>query len=132
MTAFVLTLHSFGSDGTWTSLAGGAWSTTGNWAGGTVADGTNAIADFSTLNLTANAVVDNDVPSTVGTLRFGDTTPGNDWTLQNAALTLAVSSGTPTFSPAAAGRRGRVRDPCPTSSGRTSGVTIWPSYGSGE
>jgi autotransporter-associated beta strand protein len=85
-----------GADGTWTNLAGGAWSTVGNWLSGTVATGTDAIADFSTLNLTANAVVDNDAPRTVGTLRFGDTTPGNDWTLQNAALTLAVSSGTPT------------------------------------
>jgi len=94
--ALTLTLSSFGADGTWTNLAGGAWSTAGNWLSGTVAGGTDAIADFSTLNITANAVVDNDAPRTVGTIRFGDTTPGNDWTLQNAALTLAVSSGAPT------------------------------------
>ncbi len=49
------------TDGTWISLAGGTWSTVGNWAGSTVADGTNAIANFSTLNLTANAVVNNDL-----------------------------------------------------------------------
>jgi len=97
MTAFALTLHSLGVDGTWTNLAGGAWNTTGNWLLGTVADGTDAVADFSTLNITANAVVNNDAARTVGTLRFGDTTPGNNWTLQNAALTLAVSSGTPTI-----------------------------------
>ncbi len=94
--ALTLTLSSFGADGTWTNLVGGAWSTAGNWLSGTVAGGTDAIADFSTLNITANAVVDNDAPRTVGTIRFGDTTPGNDWTLQNAALTLAVSSGAPT------------------------------------
>jgi len=97
MTAFALTLHSLGADGTWTNLAGGAWSTTGNWLGGTVAGGTDAIADFSTLNITAGAFVNNDATRTVGTLRFGDTTPSHNWTLQNAALTLAVSSGTPTI-----------------------------------
>ncbi len=84
-----------GADGTWTNLAGGVWSTTGNWDGGTVADGTNAVADFSTLNLSANAVVNNDATRTVGQLRFGDTTPSHNWSLENSALTLAVISGTP-------------------------------------
>ncbi|MEI6644651.1 MAG: autotransporter-associated beta strand repeat-containing protein [bacterium] len=95
--ALMAPLNSFGADGTWTNLAGGVWGTSGNWLSGTVADGTNAVADFSTLNITANAFVNNDAARTVGTLRFGDTTPGNDWTLTNSTLTLAVSSGTPTI-----------------------------------
>jgi hypothetical protein len=49
------------TDGTWANLAGDAWSTTGNWAGSAVADGTNAVADFSTLDITADAVVNNDL-----------------------------------------------------------------------
>lgn len=93
--AIMLPLCSFSDDGTWTNLTGGAWSTAGNWLSGTVAGGTDAIADFSTLNITASTFVNNDAPRTVGTLRFGDTTPGNDWTLTNSTLTLAVSSGTP-------------------------------------
>jgi autotransporter-associated beta strand protein len=97
MTAFALTLHSLGVDGTWTNLAGGAWNTTGNWAGGNVAGGSDAIADFSTLNITAGAFVNNDAARTVGTLRFGDTTPSHNWNITNSTLTLAVSSGTPTI-----------------------------------
>jgi autotransporter-associated beta strand protein len=93
----VLAQGALGANGTWTNLAGGAWSATGNWLGGNVAGGTDAIADFSTLNLTANAVVNNDATRTVGTLHFGDTTPSHNWTLTNAALTLAVNSGTPTI-----------------------------------
>jgi len=93
----VLAQGALGADGTWTNLAGGAWSTAGNWLGGTVADGTDAIADFSTLNITAGTFVNNDAARTVGTLHFGDTTASHNWTLQNAALTLAVSSGTPTI-----------------------------------
>jgi len=85
------------TDGTWTNLAGGVWSTTGNWASGTIADGTNAVADFSTLNITANATVNNDAPHTVGTLRFGDTTPSHNWALTNSTLTLATSLGVPTI-----------------------------------
>ncbi|HEX2749435.1 MAG TPA: hypothetical protein VHM91_15610, partial [Verrucomicrobiales bacterium] len=45
------------ASGTWSNLAGGSWPTTTNWTGGTVATGTDMIADFSTLNITANATV---------------------------------------------------------------------------
>ncbi len=95
--ATILAVSAQATDGTWTSLAGGAWSTTGNWAGSAVADGTNAVADFSTLNITADAVVNSDAPRTVGTLRFGDTTPSHNWELTNSTLTLATSSGVPTI-----------------------------------
>jgi len=86
-----------GADGTWTNSAGGAWGMAGNWLGGSVADGTDSIADFSTLNLTANAFVNNDATRTVGTLRFGDTTPSHNWNLTNSALTLATASGQPSI-----------------------------------
>jgi autotransporter-associated beta strand protein len=92
-----------GTNGTWTdTTSGGFWSNPSNWSGGVVADGTDAVADFSTLDLTADNTVHLNGPRTIGTLVFGDTTPSNDWTLdrggqQANVLTLATSSGTPTI-----------------------------------
>ena len=90
-----------GMSGTWTgTTSGGLWSNAGNWSGGIVADGTDATADFSTLNITADNTVHLDTPRAIGFLRFGDTTPSNNWTLDNNGnsldtLTLASSSGGP-------------------------------------
>ena len=86
-----------GADGTWTNLAGGAWGTTGNWEGGVIAGGADAVADFSTLNITANVYIINNTPRAVGALLFGDTTSSHSWTLANSALTLATSSGIPSI-----------------------------------
>lgn len=88
-------LRAFSADGIWTNVSGGTWSTPSNWFSDLVADNTNAVADFSTLNITTNPLINNDAARTLGTLRFGDTTPSHDWTVTNAALTLAVYSGTP-------------------------------------
>ena len=60
------------------------------------------IADFSTLNITADDTVHLDSARTIGGLKFGDTTPSNNWILDNNGnaanvLTLAVSSGSPTI-----------------------------------
>ncbi len=86
------------TNGTWTNLAGGSWPTVGNWSASTVAAGVGAIADFGTLNITANATVTLDGARTVGTLRFQDaTTASNDWILNTGTagpLTLDVASGT--------------------------------------
>lgn len=88
---------------TWTNLAGGSWGTTTNWSGGLIADGEGNIADFSTLNITASPTVTLDGNRLVGTLKFGDTTASNDWT---------VNVGTPTTSiitlDAAAGSMGTL------------------------
>ncbi len=84
-------------DGTWTNLASSSWATTTNWLNGIVASGTDATADFSTLNITANATVTLDGARTVGTLKFGDTTASNDWILNTGTagpLTLDVTTGT--------------------------------------
>jgi fibronectin-binding autotransporter adhesin len=93
------------TNGTWTSTSGGLWSDTMNWSGGTIfniANGTDGIADFSTLNITANEAVHLDSARTIGQLKFGDTTPSNNWILDDDnnggnILTLAVSSGSPTI-----------------------------------
>ena len=64
--------------------------------------GSNAgnTADFSTLDLTADATVNLDGARTIGHLAFGDTVPGNNWTLATGtggSLTLSVPSGTPSI-----------------------------------
>ena len=90
------------SASTWNGLTGNSlWNSSGNWSGG-VPNATGAVADFSTLDITAETTVHMNGAETVGTLLFGDTTPGNDWILDNNGngadiLTLAVSSGSPTI-----------------------------------
>ena len=82
----------------WTKVVGGnasgSWGDAANWSGG-IPNATSAVADFSTLSLTVNSTVTNDAIRTVGTLKFKDTTVGNNWTLTGSTLTLAASSGSP-------------------------------------
>src|SRR5438874_1038686 len=74
------------ASGTWTSTAGGLWSDTTKWSGGTIADGASNIADFSTLNLTGGATVSLDSSRTIGQLKFADTTTAFfNWILDNNA-----------------------------------------------
>lgn len=73
------TAHPQTTNGTWTNAAGGNWHTSTNWASGSIADGPGAIADFSPINITADATVtidDSQASRTVGTLLFGDTVYG--------------------------------------------------------
>jgi autotransporter-associated beta strand protein len=93
-----------GASGVWTNPAGGLWSLadTGNWAGGTVATDADALADFGTLNLTADATVNLAEPRTIGSLTFGDTdtTSAAGWTLANnatAANVLTLAGTAPTI-----------------------------------
>ena len=86
--------------GVWTNAFGGSWTTANNWSGGVVAGGTDAAADFSTLNLAANRTVTLDGARTLGSLIFDDLNPATEhsWTLNTGSggpLTLATSSGTP-------------------------------------
>jgi autotransporter-associated beta strand protein len=93
------------ASGTWTQLTtGGTWapSETSPWAGGIVAEGIDATADFGTLNITANNTVRYNYSGTIGHLIFADMTPGQSWTLDNNGnaaniLTLATSLGGPTI-----------------------------------
>jgi autotransporter-associated beta strand protein len=118
----------------------GLWSNTANWTGGNVASGTDAIADFSTLNLTAANLVHLDQSFTVGNLLVGDTTATIfNYSFDNNAvgtnvLTMATSSGTPTvtlksgtttFSLGLAGNQGVVfASPYSTALGAVGNVTL--------
>jgi autotransporter-associated beta strand protein len=86
--------------GVWTNLLGGSWANSNSWNGGLIAGGTDAAADFSTLNLAANRAVTLDGARTIGSLIFDDVNPSieHSWTLSTGSggpLTLATSSGTP-------------------------------------
>ncbi len=94
------------SNGTWTNAAGGSWTQNANWSGELIANGANSTADFSTLDLTANATVTVDTQRVIGHLRFSDTaaegSPATykNWTLNAGtagALILDVDSGAPTI-----------------------------------
>jgi len=96
----VLLISAPAGSGVWTNLLGGSWTTANNWSGGLIAGGTDAAADFSTLNLAANRTVTLDGARTIGSLIFDDLNPASahNWTLATGTggpLTLAVSSGTP-------------------------------------
>jgi autotransporter-associated beta strand protein len=97
--ALSTTIASAATNGTWNdATTGGLWSNPANWSGGAIADGTDGIADFSTLNITADNTVHLDSVRSIGSILFGDTTPSNNWTLDNNggsnnSLTLAASSG---------------------------------------
>lgn len=87
------------ADGIWITNASSTWGTAANWLGGVIADGVDAIADFSTIDITAARTVTLNTSRSIGTLIFGDTTPSHDWTLAasgGSILTLQVTSGTPT------------------------------------
>lgn len=95
-----LSIHTVvAASGVWTNPAGGSWAIPGNWSGSTVADGTDSLANFSTLDIATNPVVTLDGARTIGFLSFADaTTPSNDWSLNagiGGPLTLATSVGTP-------------------------------------
>jgi autotransporter-associated beta strand protein len=100
--AFSISFAHAQTNGTWINAStNSTWSTASNWSGSSIADGMDAIADFSTLDITATRTVNLGANRTIGSLIFGDaTTASNNWTLANGAggpwtLTLATSSGTP-------------------------------------
>lgn len=81
---------------TWTNLSGGTWNSTANWSPATIPNATDAVANFSTLNITTNATVNLDGARIVGSLLFGDTTASNNWTIATGTggpLTLDVTTG---------------------------------------
>ncbi len=74
------------------------WSGTGNWLGGNVASGTDAVAAFNAPALTAPFTVTLDSGFTVGSLVFDNPSNNFGWTITGTnSLTLATSTGTPTI-----------------------------------
>jgi autotransporter-associated beta strand protein len=109
--ALLLAPASFAESGTWIDASGGSWSDEANWAGGPpgiIAEGSGFTADFSTLNITADATVNLDGARTIGNLIFGDTDTSSiaSWFVSNGTggpLTLAGGSPTITVNPLGTG-----------------------------
>ncbi|MDB6149348.1 MAG: transporter [Chthoniobacter sp.] len=98
----VLVMNSdHGHGAAWVGDVDGNWNEPTRWTGG-IPNATGAIADASTVDITAPRTITMDGSFTTGTLRFGDaTTLDNDWFLLPPAgnttntLTLDVASGVP-------------------------------------
>src|SRR5204863_127876 len=66
-----------------------------NWDTG-VPNSVDAVASFGTLDITADTVINLGGNKTAGTIRFGDTTPSNNWSIAAGnTLTLDVTAGNP-------------------------------------
>ncbi|MCU0780871.1 MAG: autotransporter-associated beta strand repeat-containing protein, partial [Akkermansiaceae bacterium] len=84
------------TNGTWTLDGSGNWGNPANWAGGAVASGATATADFSTLDITGDHVVTLDAAFTIGTLVSQDFTASHNWILGGAGpLTLDNGASQP-------------------------------------
>jgi autotransporter-associated beta strand protein len=84
-------------NGVWIANADGNWSEPARWSGGVVANGQSFQADFSTINITANRTVTLDSPRSIGSLRFGDTSGSQTWTvaaIEDGRLKLDSGSAT--------------------------------------
>ncbi|MEO0054388.1 MAG: hypothetical protein RLZZ50_335, partial [Verrucomicrobiota bacterium] len=89
-----ITLPSVLGNGTWAADAAGVWSDTAKWSSAFPANGVGYSADFSTLNISANRTVTLDTSRTMGTLRFGDTSGAQNWTLASSGgATLTLDPG---------------------------------------
>jgi autotransporter-associated beta strand protein len=85
---------------TWTNATGGNWQTSSNWLGGIVGNGNGLTANFSSLNLSAQANVSLNEVRTLGHLLFGDTVASHNWVLNPGSagsLHLATPSGAPSI-----------------------------------
>lgn len=78
--------------GVWTNNINSTWSASGNWADGIIPNGVGRMADFSSIDITADRVVGLDSPRVVGGLRFGDVVGSQNWTL-TGANTLTLEGG---------------------------------------
>ena len=84
----------------WNVDASGNWSDTLNWLGGSVPNAPAAVADFSTIDITADRTITLDIAPSVGSLTFGDTNTATagSWIIGGTnALTLDNGGGTPTI-----------------------------------
>jgi autotransporter-associated beta strand protein len=82
------------ASGVWVANADGYWSENYRWSGNVVASGIGQTANFSTINITANRTVTLDSSRSIGTLRFGDTSGSQSWTIAASGDgTLTLNTG---------------------------------------
>jgi autotransporter-associated beta strand protein len=84
----------FNASGVWSTDANGNWSDTNKWSGGIVGSGPGLTADFSAINISANRTVTLDTSRSIGTLKFGDTSGSQSWTISpSGGSTLTLDTG---------------------------------------
>jgi autotransporter-associated beta strand protein len=83
--------------GTWDVDSNGLWSNNTNWLNGVIADGPGNTADFSTLNITGDRTVTLDTSRTIGSLRFGNPSGTQNWTVSSSGSVLTLSAGAPSI-----------------------------------
>ena len=89
-----ISLPSVIGNGTWTADLDGLWSDSTRWVSAFPANGAGQTANFGTINITADRTVTLDGSRSVGTLRFGDTSGAQTWTLAGSGgATLALATG---------------------------------------
>lgn len=87
-------------NGSWNTDQNGSWNETAKWTGNFPANGPSQIANFSTLNITADRTVTLNGSRTIGALLFGDSSGGQSWTISantGSNLTLQAETGTPSI-----------------------------------
>ncbi len=85
------------ANGVWINDGDGLWSTYANWSSSAVGNGIGQTADFSTINITANRTVTLDSKRSIGTLKFGDISGTQNWTLTSSGgTTLTLDTGSAT------------------------------------
>jgi autotransporter-associated beta strand protein len=103
----VLAAPAFAADGTWNVNNSGNWSATGNWSGGTVANGVDSTAFLSNV-ITNNRTITLDSARTIGGIAAQDTS--DNYTISGAnTLTLDVTTGIPTLNVVTAAQTLRIR-----------------------
>ncbi|HYG23775.1 MAG TPA: autotransporter-associated beta strand repeat-containing protein [Verrucomicrobiae bacterium] len=80
--------------GAWISDANSAWGDSTRWESGSIPNGTGTFADFSTIDITADRVIDLELSRTVGGIGFNDLIPGHSWTVSGGE-TLYLSTRNP-------------------------------------
>lgn len=97
--------------GSWTyngsNSTSNTWTTAGSWSGGTIADGTNSIANFI-LDITADRTITLGGNRTIGGVTFTDTVSSHNLTFTGNTLTLDVTTGAPLINVTQSGRTLRI------------------------
>lgn len=106
---------------TWNIASGGTWEPAGNWLNSIVGTASGNTADFSTVNITADATVTLSSTRTIGNLVFGDTDTSTaaGWTLTGSTLTMAGTTPTITVNTLGTGKSAIISSIIAGSSGLT-------------
>jgi autotransporter-associated beta strand protein len=80
-------------DGIWISgTADGSWGDPARWSDGLLANGAGYTADFSAIDITADRTVTLDTNRSIGSLKFGDASGAQNWSVVSGGGTLTLDT----------------------------------------